>query len=176
MANHLNDISKHHPDLVIQVLSKWLNQSTGENTKKILWITHRALRTLIKKGYPPALKLIGVNGRAKADMGEFKIRKKDLKLNEKLSFSFALQSRSRKTQKIVIDYKIHFVKSNGTLSPKVYKLKTLNLKPNETIQISKEHSLKKITTMQYYSGRHYLEIQINGENFGKIPWNFKLPK
>ncbi len=51
VANHLNDISKNHPLLVIATVKRWLEESPLEHKKKIEWIKHKALRTLIKKGH-----------------------------------------------------------------------------------------------------------------------------
>ncbi len=165
LANHLNDISKHHPEVVIKTLQAWEKDCSPKHKPKIQWIKRHALRTLIKKGNPKALQLMGVKGPAKVKVTEIKITQKKLALGDTLEFNFGIASTSQKKQKLVVDYAIHFVKKNGALSPKVFKLKTLEIPAKATINITKRHSLKKITTMVYNTGKHLVAIQINGQYF-----------
>lgn len=162
VANHLNDISKHHPDLVINVLKEWSKEAKDKDKAKIKWITRHALRTLIKKGYPQAFKMMGVYGKAKVRFLDFELNGKKFKLNDCLEFSLTLQSTAKEVQTIIIDYAIDFMKANGKKGKKVFKLKTLNLEGKEKITLRKKHSLKPITTMKYYPGLHHLYLQVNG--------------
>ena len=166
VANHLNDISKNHPQVVIDVLRMWIKDAPAKHQEKIAWISRHALRTLIKKGHPGALKLIGVNGKAKVKISDLSLNQKKYKINDQLEFSFNLQSESQKSQKLVVDYAVDFMKSNGKLGRKIFKLKTFELAGKEKIKLSKRHSLKPITTMKFYQGIHHLTIQINGEVMG----------
>lgn len=167
VANHLNDISKNHPQVVIEVLRMWVKDAPTEHQDKINWIKRHALRTLIKKGHPGALKLMGVDGKAEVKLGKVTLNQKKFKLHDKLTFEFTVTSTSKKKQKIVVDYAIDFVKANGKKGKKVYKLKSFDLGPKEEITLKKSHSLKPITTMKYYSGIHHLMIQVNGEMMDK---------
>ena len=72
---------------------------------------------------------------------------------------------------MVVDYIIHYMKSNSSTSPKVFKLKTFLLPAGEEVEIKKSHTLKKVTTRVHYSGVHYLEIQINGVVVKKAKWD-----
>jgi 3-methyladenine DNA glycosylase AlkC len=162
VANHLNDISKNHPQVVIEILRLWSKDSPANHVEKLNWIKRHALRTLIKKGHLGALKLMGVEGEAEVKIGSLVLNKKKFKLNDVLNLEFEILSTSKKEQKLIIDYSIDFMKANGKKGKKVYKLKTLNLGPKESIQIKKKHSLKPITTMTYYSGEHHIRVQING--------------
>jgi 3-methyladenine DNA glycosylase AlkC len=163
VSNHLNDIAKDHPGLVIKILSKWKKEAGETHAKKVEWIIHRSLRTLIKNGHPEALKLIGVSTDAKVKLSGFKLNAKAFKLGARMEFEFKLESLAKKPQKLVIDYIIHFVKSNQSKSPKVFKLKSVMLPGEETVTIGKSHHLKKVTTRVYYPGAHWLEIQVNGK-------------
>ncbi len=173
VANHLNDIAKDHPSVVIAILGKWKQEAQGDDIEKIKWIIHRSLRTLIKEGHPKALALVGVSTVPQVQLTQFSIKNSKLKMGDKIEFTFSLKSSTKKSQKLVVDYVIHFVKSNKKTAPKVFKLKTFELKANETLVITKSHHIKKITTREYYSGRHLLEIQINGKIFGKAPWDLR---
>lgn len=173
VANHLNDISKNHPQVVIEVLRLWQKDAKGDDVQKLQWITRHALRTLIKKGHPGALKLMGVGGKAAVKITDFVANKKKYKLNEHLNFSFKVTSTSKSSQKLIIDYAIDFMKANGKKGKKVFKLKTIELEAKETIELKKKHSLKPITTMKYYPGLHHVYLQINGEVLGQIDFYFQ---
>ena len=74
----------------------------------------------------------------------------------------------------IVDYGLGFVKSNGTLSTKIFKLKTMNIHSKQKVHFKKKHSLKVITTSKFYSGRHELSVQVNGNVLKKIEWDFKV--
>lgn len=172
VANHLNDISKNHPLVVINILKLWESDAPEAHREKINWIKRHALRTLIKKGHPGALKLMGAVD-PKVKLLQFKTLKKKYRLNDNLVFTLNLQSTSRSSQKLIVDYAIDFRKANGKLGKKVFKLKTIDLKAGESVLIEKKHSLKPITTMKFYDGIHHLTIQINGNVMGEVKFNFK---
>lgn len=172
VANHLNDISKNHPQVVIDVLRLWQKGASKEDLVKLNWITRHALRTLIKKGHPGALKLMGVDGKASVKISDITLNKKKFKLNDSLEFSFHLISTSKSSQKVIVDYAIDFMKANGKKGKKVFKLKSFALEPKEELVITKKHSLRPITTMKYYPGVHHLYLQINGHIVSEITFNF----
>ena len=65
-------------------------------------------------------------------------------------------------QSLVVDYRVHFVKSNGKTSPKVFKLKKLALAPNASVELRGRVSLAPLTTRRHYPGRHALDLVVNG--------------
>lgn len=172
VSNHLNDFTKDHPDLVLKTLKEWKVNAPKKHLPKVDWIINRSLRSLIKAGHPKALKLIGVS-ESKIKVSPLRLKSKKLKLNDRMEFDFQLESTSSKPQKIVVDYVVHFKKSNGTNSAKVFKLKTFNLEPKAKIQIEKSHHLKKVTTRKHYPGEHLLAIQINGKTYGQLKWKLE---
>jgi 3-methyladenine DNA glycosylase AlkC len=173
VSNHLNDISKDHPEYVIQLLKEWQKKAKGEDEKKVEWIIHRSLRTMIKNGHPAALELIGVSHGAAVELVGFKLEPKIVKMGERLNFEIELKSTSKKSQKLVIDYLMHFVKSNGGTTAKVFKLRAVEISAGSRVHIKKSHSLKKITTRVYFPGEQFLEIQVNGKVLAKKKWLLK---
>ena len=161
VANHINDISKDNPDWLIKKISGW-----NQNKPATAWIIKHGCRTLIKQGHKPTLELFGVSP-AKAKVSGFKLKQNKISLGEQLEFSFSVENQSKNNQKLVIDYIIHFVKKNTKLQPKTFKLKTINQSIAEKTKIKKMHQFKPMTTRKLYSGKHYLEIMINGESFAK---------
>jgi hypothetical protein len=64
---------------------------------------------------------------------------------------------------MVIDYAVHHLRSNGTLSPKVFKGWKLTLGAGETRTLQKRHSLRPVTTRRLYPGVHQIDLLINGQ-------------
>jgi 3-methyladenine DNA glycosylase AlkC len=170
VANHLNDIAKDHPEWLCSVLSTWLKSANSKQKNNIEWIVKQALRTLIKQGNPAALKLIGVSNAVKVKVSPLRLESNQVRVGGVLRFQFKIKSLAAVDQKIVMDYRIHYKKANGKNSPKVFKLKTLNLPAGQTLQIEKKHSLKKVTTRRDYAGLHAVDIQVNGKVFPKVNW------
>ncbi len=171
IANHLNDITKDHPDLVISTLKEWNQKCPDQHQEKLLWVKKQALRSLIKSGYLPALTLMGYGKQAQIKIGKLKINKNKFELGEVIDFELQLISTVKKMQKIAVDYIIHYQKSNMKTSPKVFKLKVLELKPGETFLIKKRHSLRPVTTRKHYPGLHKIEVQINGKVLASADWH-----
>jgi 3-methyladenine DNA glycosylase AlkC len=157
VANHLNDITKTHPDLVLQLLRRWplANPHTA-------WIARHALRTLIKKGHPPALHLIGATGKAQIAPPILHLTPSQINLGETFTLTLQLQSTSSETQRLVIDYAIHYQKKSGT-SRKVFKWKEITLPPRAATKLTRNQTIRDFTTRQHYPGRHLIDILINGQ-------------
>jgi 3-methyladenine DNA glycosylase AlkC len=172
VANHLNDISKSHPQLVVETLKRWEAKAPKTHVEKIRWIKKHSLRTLIKNGHPEALALMGASKQVDCKISKLVLNKKTYQLGDDIIFSFDVISTSRKSQNLIVDYGIRFCKSGGKSSIKIFKLKVLNILPGETKSFRKTHSLRKITTMKFYSGMHELILQINGSTHEKVSWYF----
>lgn len=162
VANHLNDISKENTDYMLGLINTW--DKTNPHTA---WIIKHASRTLIKKGHAGSLAVFDFEKNVKVRIANFKLNKTKIKLGEELNFNFDLISEKIKSQKLVIDYVIHYAKKSGGQSPKVFKLKELDLKPKQTVSISKKQRFQDFTTRKHYSGKHIVEVMVNGKSLMK---------
>ncbi len=159
VANHLNDMAKTEPQLVLDTLREWQNLGK-QDAQELAWMTKHALRTLVKQGHRDALGLLGYTA-TELSVATFSIEKPLVRGGDEITLSATLTTAA--TGPILIDYVIHFVKKNGSTAPKVFKWKTLTLKAGETITLTKRHRLKiDATTFTLYPGRHTVELQING--------------
>jgi 3-methyladenine DNA glycosylase AlkC len=158
VANNLNDIAKDNPDLVVETLRAWQKlDDPGTH-----WIIGHASRTLIKQGNPGALTLLGYPPDSAVTVSHLHLEHPLIRLGGTLPFSFEVCSHADQPQALMIDYVVHHMKANGRLAPKVFKLTKKKLNPGETLTLSHKHAIKPISTRKYYSGKHLLEIQING--------------
>ena len=163
VANHLNDLTKDREELVVDTLQTW-NQKP---TKYITWITKHALRTLVKAGNTQALALLGFSNQPAIEVADFKLNTKQLQLGEELHFSFDVVSKSNAVQPLMVDYILHYKKANGKQAPKVFKLKIVDLKPQQTLSLKKKQRFQHLSTRLLYAGLHKVELQINGQRFGE---------
>lgn len=169
VANHLNDIAKDHPHLV----EAWLHEHLPGATAVRLALLKHASRTLVKKGHAGVLKAFGVGERFKGT-ARLAVAPRRAHVGDSLSLAFSLQSTSRRSQRLAIDYAVHHVKANGETSPKVFKGWVIELAAGELRELQKRHSLKPITTRVYYPGMHRIEVLVNGSAVAEAGFELKL--
>ena len=170
VANHLNDISKDHPDLAVEIAARWLKAGDAATRK----LVSHALRGLVKAGFPPALALLGFNGGHGIELSSFKVSPKTLAVDQTLSLAFSLSNTGARAAKLVIDYAIHHMKSDGDLSPKVFKGTRRSLAPGESAGIVIRHRIRSVTTRRYYPGRHGVDVLVNGRSLAKGAFTLRV--
>jgi 3-methyladenine DNA glycosylase AlkC len=167
VANHINDISKNHPEWVIKKLLEW--KKSSNHTPEIDWIIKHASRTLIKKGYTKAFSLHGVSP-TKIKLVSQKIGKSKINLGETLEVEIELLNQSNKKSLIIIDHEVHFLKSNGKHGVKVFKGKKVKIIPGLKTKFKLSIPMKKVTTRKYYPGVQFWNIKINGSSEKPLPF------
>jgi 3-methyladenine DNA glycosylase AlkC len=158
VANHLNDISKDHPALAVDIARRWLALGAPTTAR----LVGHALRSLVKAGHAPSLSLLGFGGAKDVELRAFSLSPKALKLGGSLTLSASLENTGKRPANLVIDYAVHHVKARGGLSAKVFKGLKRRLGPGETTELRLTHGIKKVTTRRYHPGRHKIELLVNG--------------
>ncbi|PKG83495.1 DNA alkylation repair protein [Colwellia sp. 75C3] len=159
VANNLNDIAKDNPQVVIDFVKEYLGKSEQfDRTLK-----HGA-RTLLKQACPEMLALFGYDSTG-IELIEFEVITDKVNFGEYAQFSFTLKNTSARSKKIRLEYGLYFLKKNGQLSKKVFKISERIIAANETHQVHRKQSFKAISTRVYYAGRHQVSIILNGKEF-----------
>lgn len=158
VANHLNDITKLHPDWVMDRLEQW-----PLDNPYCAWVARHALRTLIKRGDKRALAVIGADQRAEIHLERFAVTPQTLALGETLSLHIDLVSCAAHTQRLEIDYRMHYVRQGAAISTKVFKLRACHLAPGERLALTRKQHIRDFSTRKHYVGRHLLELMVNGD-------------
>jgi 3-methyladenine DNA glycosylase AlkC len=173
VANHLNDISKSQPELVLEALSRW--QTAGKQVEaELQWMARHALRTLVKQGHVDALEFLGFATQSKIEVTGMKLTPPRLYPGE--AFEVCLTLKAKRAENLVIDYEIDFAKAGGKRSRKIHKLKQIKLEPGESVTVRKRHPLRaNATTFTLYPGTHFVTVQINGRPLEKLSFEL-LPK
>lgn len=160
VANHLNDITKKEPDLVLARLADWRDQGRQAD-KELAWMTAHALRGLIKAGHPGALEMLGFD--AEADLGcKLRLGQDSLRIGEALDIGCEITG--AQAMPVLVDYIIWFAKPDGGQRSKVFKLKQAKLTAGKSLILQKNHRLKgDATTFRLSPGPHAVGIQVNGK-------------
>lgn len=159
VANHLNDISKDHPQRAVAIAEGWLQHGNADTPA----LVRHGLRTLVKQGEPGALRLLGFSGEQHITLLNMQLQAPRVAVGDSLGFSFELHHGGDREVQLSVDYAVWHVRANGSLSPKVFKLARPRLAPGGHVRLQRQHSLRPVTTRRYYPGRHALEILVNGE-------------
>lgn len=177
VANHLNDLSRREPDLVVETAAAWLRApgdatATQENTRRLV---RHGLRTLVKQGHPGALGLLGITPAAVEVTGPV-LATDFVAIGEVLDFTASVRNANTQAARLAVDYVIHHRKANGSQTSKTFKLVTRQLAPGETLSLRKQHSFRVITTRRYHPGEHALELQVNGVRHGRVSFMLTSPQ
>ena len=156
-ANHLNDLSRVDGSVVTEIATCWA-AAPDSNTA---WVIRHGLRTLLKRADPSALSLVGFTG------SELGVEKPEL-AEEAIAWGSGIRFTTRVTNVaqtealVAIDYSIGFVRANGSIGQKTFKLAVRRIAAGEAVEISKTHWFRPITTRSYYPGSHTVTVQANG--------------
>lgn len=157
VANNLNDISKNHPELVLDICEKWQG-----NSNKTDWIIKQACRTMLKTGNKRAMVLFGFANPKNILVKNLKVDNHKPSIGDTVTFSFDLEVKSKTEKKVRLEYIVHFVKKNKKTSPKVFQLKEVTFNPG-VYSVEKKQSFKDVSTRTHLPGKHLIEIKVNGE-------------
>ena len=181
VANNLNDISKDHPELVISVVRRWSADASAERQRLI----RHALRTLVKRGDPAALELLGHAGADHLAVADVTIDPVEVSVGGTVRILATVadtrpvpgalepsasgqgpdESQVESGEEVAVDFVVHFVKANGSSAPKVFKGGRRGLGPGEQVQFTRSVSVAQMSTRTHYPGVHRVEVQVNGRRF-----------
>lgn len=158
VANNLNDIGKDHPEVLTDVARRWMTDASEERQA----LVRHALRSAVKRCDPAALALLGFGRNARVAIEQVRIEPGRVVIGQDVTIRVDVRNTTSRGQRVLVDLRVHFVKSNGRTAPKVFKLTTLELPPSGVASCRKTISLARLTTRRPYAGAHEVEILLNG--------------
>jgi 3-methyladenine DNA glycosylase AlkC len=158
VANNLNDISKDHPERVVEVAARWLVDASDDRER----LVRHALRTLVKAGHAGALELLGFSVDSPVVVRSVSLRPDVVPIGEKLRIEVELENPSPEAAGALVDLRVHFVKARGSTASKVFKGAQLELDPGSLATVRKTISLAQQSTRKHYPGTHSVEVLVNG--------------
>jgi len=149
---------KLHPETVVKVAERWWVDASSERKR----LVRHALRTLIKEGNPGALAVLGYWADSPIEIRTVRCEPEVVRIGEKLRIVISLHNRSQEASAALLDLRIHFVKANGSTSPKVFKGSEVTLDAFGSATVKKTISLAQHSTRKHYPGPHLMEVMLNG--------------
>jgi 3-methyladenine DNA glycosylase AlkC len=169
VANNLNDISKDHHELVIEIAESWIGQS-----KEVDWVVKHACRTLLKAGNQRVMRLFGYGSSEEFKVEQFRITNPKVNLGEYVHFEFDLVNTAKEDKQVRLEYATYFLLKNGEHSRKVFKISEKEYTAGSTSRIERRQHFKPITTRVYYEGLHKIAPIINGVEYEAASFELKL--
>ncbi len=169
VANHLNDLSRDHPGIVVGTARRWLDDPDA-NTERLV---RHGLRTLVKRGDPEALELLGF-APAAVEVDGPHLDRATVPVGGSVRFTASVRNTGDAAARLAIDYVVHHRKANGGQTGKTFKLTTRTLAPGERIELTREHSFRLITTRRYHPGTHGISLQVNGVASGRADFELAV--
>ncbi len=165
VANNLNDISKDHSQLVVDLLTEWSDGSAEMDA-----LTKHALRTLLKKGHPGALLALGFNA-AEVSINDVSVAPARVPVGEHVVLEFNVASTASDSQRVMVDYAVVFQNVSGTGSRKIFKGTVAELGTGQALLVRRKISLAQQSTRRIIPGPHSVEIQVNGAVLASVQFD-----
>lgn len=159
VANHLNDLGRADPARLVEVCTRWAEDAPPERVRLI----RHALRTLVARGDPHALTVLGYGARAKAMLRDASIVPGRAPIGAAVRVSFELASAARRAQRVLVDLRVTYAGARaGTVRTRVFKLDAGVLPAGGSMRFGKRLSLRQMSTRTHHPGLHRVEALVNG--------------
>ncbi len=158
VANNLNDLGKVWPDLLARTCAAWLADASPARRA----LVEHALRSAVKRGDADALRLLGYGRKPGVVLEAVRFDPVRVAIGGRVAMGFALRSRSRARQDLLVDVAVHFVKARGATAAKVFKVGRFTLPPRGRIALRSAFSLAVHTTRVPRAGTHAVDVLVNG--------------
>ncbi len=102
-------------------------------------------------------------------------RPKKIDLGSSVKLQLKLRNTNKKSVKAAVDFRVHYVKSNGQARPKVFKWTVRDLAAGEELQLEKNLKLQHVSTRTLFAGKHQVDVQVNGDVVAEDAFTLRLP-
>jgi 3-methyladenine DNA glycosylase AlkC len=156
VANNLNDISKDHPDVVLDVCERWNGKSRRTDS-----IVKHACRGMLKAGNKRAMALFGYADPKKLRVKKLELDRKTVAIGEDLQYHFDVEVKAPQECEVRLEIAVYYVRPRGKHSKKIYKIREGKFKPG-VHTIARKLSFKDQSTRKHHPGTHEFSILVNG--------------
>ncbi|MFO0933968.1 MAG: DNA alkylation repair protein [Planctomycetota bacterium] len=158
VANHLNDIGKDHPALLVEVATRWLRGASPERRR----LVEHGLRTAIKRGDPAALRALGFRAAPDVEVVRATVTPAAPRIGGAVRIDVEVRNGAARAADVVVDLGVHFVKADGGAKPKVFKLRAVRLPPGGSVVLGRRIALAQLSTRTHRPGHHAVDVRLNG--------------
>ncbi|MBL8918556.1 MAG: DNA alkylation repair protein [Myxococcaceae bacterium] len=157
VANHLNDVAKDHPAVVLATARRWLKGASPARRK----LVEHALRTLLKAGDRQALALVGASGDELEVEGT--VTPRALRVGEAITVRATVKNRGDAQTHVVVEAVVHFKRPSGKPSTKKFRVARFDLAPGASREVSRRFLMAHRSIRALHAGRHPVDVQANGQ-------------
>ena len=157
VANNLNDVSKDHPDLVLDVARRWMRDA-GDRRRAVI---RHALRTLLREANPAAFAILGAASTNEVRVDGLRIDPPAPLIGERVAVSWRLEHGSSTAIATIVHLRVHYVRPAGT-SERVFTIGERTLEPHRPQTMRRSISLAQMSTRTHHPGVHRVEVLVNG--------------
>lgn len=162
VANNLNDISKDHPDKVLELAKQW----KSEGNEFTDWIVRRGCRTLVKQANPQALALFGysdmIEGEPLIDGASLQVNPDKVSIGEASTLRFGFRVIAKEPVTLRVEYAIDFVKARGKTGKKAFLLSDKTFRAGAIVEAERIHRFADLSTRRHNPGVHHIRLLVNG--------------
>lgn len=156
VANNLNDISRTHPELVLDLAEAWIG--TSRDTDRLV---KHACRGLLRAGVVRALRLFGFPEPTGLRVEDLTLSASQLAIGETLGLDFVLHLDAPEALRLRLELAVDYVTARGGTSRKVYQLGERTLPPGRTPRRC-QRSFAERSTRRHRAGTHGVALLANG--------------
>lgn len=162
-ANNLNDISKDNPETLCKWIAQW---QRGQSSPERAWIVKRALRTLVKDGYPAALKLMGYGDADDVQIVWKQTTPSQIRIGDQIPFDFTLKNKGESATKFRLQLEMHGPGKGSKPRVAKYILGEIELVGGESREHSKSVKFEHKNSVPKLPGRYSFFLFKNAEKIG----------
>lgn len=159
VANHLRDIARTRPDLVLATLTRWRTEGRAADAE-LAFITREALKARLKAGWAPAYTLTGYDPQAAVSVTPLRLPHTEYRLGDGLSFEADLTAST--DTPVHVMYVLTRTDPGTTAGEKVAHLTRATVKAGAPLRLAKTHPLRSTGTAALAPGSYHLALQVNG--------------
>ena len=157
VANHLNDVSKDHPDLAAATAAQWMVDASPARAA----LVRHGLRSLRKAGHPAALAVLGLQDGG-VQVQRWTLLSSRVSIGHRLEYSAVVRNDSGAPATLALDLLLRWPALRGGWAQRQLHWATLRLAPGEQRQVSGGHRVQRVTTRRVEPGPHRLALVVNG--------------
>ncbi|GAB7101873.1 DNA alkylation repair protein [Streptomyces phaeofaciens JCM 4814] len=159
VANHLRDIARTEPELVLATLTRWRTEGRAADAE-LAFITREALKARLKAGWAPAYTLTGYNPQAAISVSPLRLTHTEFRLGDGLAFEADLTAST--DTPVHVMYVLTRTDPGTTTGEKVAHLTRATVKAGTPLHLAKNHPLRSTGTAALTPGSYHLALQVNG--------------
>lgn len=159
VANNMNDISKDHPEQVVERVRLWQGQDAQTD-----WVLRHGCRGLIRSAHPEIMARFGLLPLSNVEVEEWTVQPVEVRLGGTAEIRYALRlPEEEASAKVRLELAVYFARPNGKPFRKLFRLSEKPAAPGSLVRGARRHSFADLSTRKHYPGVHRLALVVNGQ-------------